>query len=99
MPRGVTMAGTSSRVAGGYFIWITLPAPLRAVDIVQRAQTEENLRLAPGELFQVAGDPCRPSGRFGDCVRLCYTFESPYNIVEGVDRLARVLDRAKEELV
>ncbi|KAJ5161776.1 hypothetical protein N7492_007168 [Penicillium capsulatum] len=91
VPRGVTVAPPSSTV-GGYFIWLTLPAPLHAADVVQRAQEEEKLRLAPGTLFQVAGDG-QASPRFGDKLRLCFAWEKPDHLTEGMRRLARVLDR------
>ena len=99
IPRGVTTVASSSPIAGGYFIWITLPTPLRAADIVQRAQEEEALRLAPGDLFQVAGDADASSGRFHNSIRLCFAWEEPANGQEGVRRLARLLDRAKSDPV
>ena len=85
------VATPSTNVTGGYFIWITLPPPLRAVDIVERAQKEQNLRLARGDLFQVAGEASGPADRFGDKLRLCFAWEEPRHLTEGVRRLARVL--------
>lgn len=87
------MPTPSTTVAGGYFIWITLPPPLRAADIVQRAQEEENLRLAPGDLFQVACEP-QTAHKFTGNIRLCFAWEELHHLTEGVRRLARVLDRA-----
>lgn len=78
-------------MAGGYFIWITLPSPLRAADIVERAQKEQNLRLARGDVFQVAGELSGPADRFGDSLRLCFAWEEPRHLTEGVRRLARVM--------
>ena len=92
IPQGVTVAAPS-KVAGGYFIWITLPAPLRAVDVVKRAQSEENLRLVPGDLFQVAGDSQADCDKFADCIRLCFAWAEPRHLTEGVRRLARVLEQ------
>jgi DNA-binding transcriptional MocR family regulator len=94
VPLGATVA-SSETVAGGYFIWLTLPPPLLAADIVQRAQQEENLRLAPGTLFE-AGSPQPPSDRFANCLRLCFAWEEPRHLTEGVRRLARVLKHALE---
>lgn len=91
-PRGVTLVAPSSTV-GGYFIWLTLPAPLRAADVVRRAQEEESLRLAPGDLFQVSGDSQKSNSPFGNNLRLCFAWEEPGHLTEGVRRLARVLDR------
>ncbi|KAF3397909.1 Uncharacterized protein F1880_006240 [Penicillium rolfsii] len=92
VPLGAKVA-SSETIAGGYFIWLTLPAPLLAADIVQRAQQEENLRLAPGTLFE-AGSPQPPSDRFAGCLRLCFAWEEPPHLSEGVRRLARVLKHA-----
>jgi len=91
VPLGVKVATPSTGVAGGYFIWITLPPPLRAADIVERAQKEENLCLARGDLFQVGGETSGPAHRFGDSLRLCFAWEEPHQLIEGVRRLARVL--------
>lgn len=90
MPRGVTVAAPSGMVAGGYFIWITLPSPLLARDVAEQALSEEMLRLAPGELFQVQGDAILG---IANSIRLCFAWEEPRYLVEGVRRLARFLDR------
>ncbi|KAJ5574829.1 hypothetical protein N7450_008728 [Penicillium hetheringtonii] len=93
-PLGVTIAQASTTVAGGYFMWISIPSPLRAGDIVARAQQEENLRLAPGTLFEVQGDPHAVVDRFASHIRLCFAWEEPRHLTEGVRRLSRVLQRA-----
>jgi DNA-binding transcriptional MocR family regulator len=90
VPLGVTVPAPTA-AAGGYFIWLTLPAPLRASDVVQRAQAEEKLRLAAGDLFQIPGDA--KAGAFSDHLRLCFAWEEQPHLEEGVRRLARVLKR------
>lgn len=75
-------------------MWISLPSPLRAVDIVAQAQADENLRLAPGTLFQVQGDPDGATDRFASQIRLCFAWAEPSHLTEGVRRLSRVLERA-----
>ncbi|KAJ5627670.1 hypothetical protein N7490_009898 [Penicillium lividum] len=92
-PLGVTFEAPVNGVVGGYFVWLTLPAPLLAADIVQRSDREENLRLAPGDAFQVAGDPQAASDRFNNHLRLCFAWAEPQDLAEGVRRLARVLKR------
>jgi DNA-binding transcriptional MocR family regulator len=94
VPLGVKAATPSTGVMGGYFVWITLPAPLRATDIVERAQKEQNLCLAGGDLFRVADETSGPADRFGDKLRLCFAWEEPRHLTEGVRRLARVLQMA-----
>lgn len=79
---------------GGYFIWITLPPPLRAADIVPSAQREEGLRLAPGDLFRVPREAEADGDRFANTIRLCFAWAEMRYLTEGVRRLARVIDRA-----
>ncbi|KAF7717172.1 Uncharacterized protein PECH_004024 [Penicillium ucsense] len=89
-PLGVTVEASSGSTVGGYFIWVSLPAPLLAVDVVSAAQEQENLRLASGTLFEV-GSPQPPSDRFTGCLRLCFAWEDPRHLGEGMRRLARVV--------
>lgn len=42
-PLGVFVAQSESEVVGGYFMWLTLPHPLRGAVLVQRAEDEENV--------------------------------------------------------
>lgn len=88
---GVAVDIPSDTVAGGYFIWITLPSPLRAADVVRNAQLEENLRLAPGDLFRVPREAEADSGRFSNTIRLCFAWAELPDLSEGVRRLARVI--------
>ncbi|KAJ6109079.1 hypothetical protein N7486_001313 [Penicillium sp. IBT 16267x] len=92
-PLGVTIETPTNGVAGGYFVWITLPAPLLAAAVVQRADRQENLRLAPGDVFQVAGDPQAATDRFTNHLRLCFAWAEPRHLTEGVRRLARVMEQ------
>lgn len=89
VPLGVTVPAPAAAV-GGYFMWIGLPAPLNAAEVVQRAENEANLRVSPGDVFQVPG---ASQGGFSDHLRLCFAWEEPRHLVEGVRRLARVLNR------
>ncbi|CAI7632735.1 unnamed protein product [Penicillium viridicatum] len=91
VPLGVTIP-PSAAVAGGYFVWIGLPAPLLAEDVVELAQREEKLRVSPGHVFQVPGDQVIDEG-FADHLRLCFAWEEPRHLTEGMRRLARVLKR------
>ncbi|CDM34739.1 hypothetical protein DTO013E5_3344 [Penicillium roqueforti] len=92
VPLGVTAPPTAA-AAGGYFIWIGLPAPLLAADVAQAALDEENLRLSPGHVFQIPGDPQVLDEEFADHLRLCFAWEEPRHLSEGMRRLARVLRR------
>jgi DNA-binding transcriptional MocR family regulator len=88
VPLGATVPSASENVTGGYFIWVALPSPLLAADIVQRAQEEENLRLAPGTLFEV-GSPQPPSDRFAGYLRLWFALVFPRHLSQGVGRVER----------
>ncbi|CAG8893631.1 unnamed protein product [Penicillium egyptiacum] len=92
LPLGVTVPAPAA-TAGGYFMWIGLPAPLLAADVVQLALSEENLRVSPGDVFQVPGDPQVTDEGFSDHLRLCFAWEEPRHLTEGMRRLARVLNR------
>jgi DNA-binding transcriptional MocR family regulator len=78
-------------VFGGYFVWLTLPGGLDAAVVAERARVEEELVVAPGRLFEVAGD--EDAARFPGNVRLSFSWADEEDIVEGVARLGRVLRR------
>jgi DNA-binding transcriptional MocR family regulator len=78
-------------VFGGYFVWLTLPGGLDAAVVAERARVEEELVVAPGRLFEVAGD--EDAARFPGNVRLSFSWADEDDIVEGVARLGRVLRR------
>ncbi|KAL8382638.1 hypothetical protein RB595_006428 [Gaeumannomyces hyphopodioides] len=85
---------------GGYFVWLTLPDSVPAAIVARRALRDENLVVAAGDMFQVNGDDGSGRGdndddgakvRFPHNLRLCYSWEDEERLVEGVERLARVL--------
>ncbi|KAK1751974.1 pyridoxal phosphate-dependent transferase, partial [Echria macrotheca] len=81
-----------SNVAGGYFVWLTLPeGGPTAGEVAERAREVENLVIAPGGLF-VVGDAVIGEGeQFGMNMRLCFSWEGVEEVEEGVVRLGRVL--------
>jgi DNA-binding transcriptional MocR family regulator len=99
-PLGVTMTTPSptgpdsqinsdTDIAGGYFIWLTLPASQDARDVADICQNEEELTVAYGDVFEVYGD--EEAVTFPRGVRLCFAWESEEALVEGIVRLARVV--------
>ena len=78
---------------GGYFVWIELPAGVSADEVTAEAKKEENLIVAPGNVFRVRGD--EQTADFDRFIRLCFAWESAGKIREGVERLARVLGRLR----
>jgi DNA-binding transcriptional MocR family regulator len=93
LPLGVTMPQVDRNVAGGYFIWLSLPHGLNAEALAERTLSEENLVIAPGPLFKVQGEDSGKGMRFENDVRLCFSYLEEDLVVEGVHRLAKVLQQ------
>ncbi|PYI05601.1 PLP-dependent transferase [Aspergillus sclerotiicarbonarius CBS 121057] len=89
-PLGVGLPPTPE-VAGGYFIWLRLPSPLRASDLASIAQRDQKLIVAPGNVFGVQRDPATGKNEFDDGIRLCFAWEEENKLEEGVRRLASVI--------
>ncbi|KAK3319230.1 pyridoxal phosphate-dependent transferase [Apodospora peruviana] len=91
---GVEVLGTSEagkETFGGYFLWLTLPEGFDTKAVAERAQREENLVVAPGSNFEVAGD--EEVLTFPRNLRLCYSWEEEADIVQGIERLGAILRR------
>jgi DNA-binding transcriptional MocR family regulator len=87
-------AGTD--IYGGYFLWLELPSNGPDAKLVaDRAKVEENLIVAPGTIFEVFGD--EDAARFPRNIRICFSWEEEEDVVEGVRRLGRVLQRMQHE--
>jgi DNA-binding transcriptional MocR family regulator len=97
VPLGVTMPQTDCEVAGGYFIWLTLPHGLSAEALAKRTLSEESLVIAPGPLFKVHGDNAGKTMSFESDFRLCFSYLEEDWVVEGVHRLAKVLRKILHE--
>ena len=91
LPLNVELPQSDREVVGGYFVWISLPDPLRADQAALRAQQEENVIIAPGPLFEVSGDAKEVDLR--GQIRLSFAWEEEEQLAEGVERLARVIRR------
>lgn len=96
VPLGVTLPQTDREVIGGYFIWLTLPTPLRAEEIATVAREDENLIIAPGSIFGVYGD--QEAVDLTRNVRLCFSWESEHMLAEGVQRLGQVIARTQRRM-
>lgn len=80
---------------GGYFVWITFPKGPAAQDIATRAMDDENLIVPAGKMFQVKGD--EGAAEFENSIRLCFSWEEEDDLVEGVERLGRVVGSLWDE--
>jgi 2-aminoadipate transaminase len=74
-----------TRPEGGYFLWVDLPPGQSTADLLERA-TAAGVPFVPGADFYPAG-----SGRGESSARLAFSFASPAEIAEGVERLASLL--------
>ncbi|KAL6156600.1 Valine--pyruvate aminotransferase [Exserohilum turcicum] len=92
-PLGVRIPQTDREVVGGYFIWLTLPLPLKGADVAQRAKQDSNLAVAQGDMFEVPGDTEHAGTCFGNDIRVCFAWEDEDMLVEGIERLASVISR------
>lgn len=78
-PEGVTW----TRPRGGLFLWVTLPAAMRASDVL-KAAIAQKVAFVPGESFF-------PDGTGQNTARLNFSYAKPEVIDEGIRRLGGVL--------
>ncbi|KAI1821759.1 PLP-dependent transferase [Xylaria intraflava] len=98
-------------VYGGYFVWLMLPRQSTAETttgtttvvwptaqaIADRCQADEDLMIGNGELFAVREGESNSELRFDNAIRLCFSFEDEEDIVDGIERLGRVVRRMLDE--
>ncbi|KAK4691474.1 hypothetical protein P7C71_g5532, partial [Lecanoromycetidae sp. Uapishka_2] len=96
VPLGVTTPQPNRKIIGGYFIWITLPAPLQAEEAASLAKRDENLVVAPGHIFAVPGD--EKAVNLDRQVRLCFSWEDEDKLADGVRRLGQVIANMQRRL-
>ncbi|KAH7044588.1 pyridoxal phosphate-dependent transferase [Macrophomina phaseolina] len=89
VPLGVKLPQPGREVAGGYFVWLSLPPPLKGAEVARVAMEQENLIVAEGELFEVPGDSAEVN--FPCDIRLCFSWEDVDRLGEGIERLGRVI--------
>lgn len=72
---------------GGYFVWLKLPAGVSATQLLPIA-LEEGVRFQAGPRFS-------PLGGQENYIRLCFAYYTESDLVEGVRRLGRSLERVR----
>ncbi|KAF2123023.1 putative aminotransferase [Lophiotrema nucula] len=87
---------TNGQKAGGYFTYLTLPSDVsgRGAELASLGLRDYDLKFAYGDMFQVDGDPdcaARAAKGFGKGVRLSWAWHSKEEIVEGIERLAKLI--------
>jgi 2-aminoadipate transaminase len=86
-PPGVTW----TRPQGGLFLWVRMPEPMDAEELLKVA-VEEKVAFVPGRAFY-------PDGEHGRCcMRLNFSYASPEIAAEGIRRLGRAMKRQMAEL-
>ncbi len=77
-----------SRPRGGLFVWLTMPEEANIAAIRDDV-------LAKYDVGYLAGSNFSPSGDTGaNCARLCFGFNQPDEIYEGIARLAEAFENA-----
>ena len=69
--------------AGGFFIWCTLPADLRATALLPLAE-ERGVAFLPGVR-------CYADGQGDDALRLAFSYQSAERLAEGIARLGEAM--------
>jgi 2-aminoadipate transaminase len=82
MPDGVAW----TRPRGGFFVWLSLPPPLRAAEVAARAR-DAKLLIQVGDLFFAE----TPTGQH---LRLAFSYVTPEKIETGIKTLGQVLRNA-----
>jgi len=75
---------TFTHPQGGMFLWVTLPAPLSAVDLFEQA-VREKVAFVPGTPFFVDGSGAQN-------LRLNFSNADESRIAEGIARLGRIIE-------
>lgn len=73
---------TTSRPDGGLYLWVSLPEGNNTAALVEKAR-QQGVAYLPGSSFS-------PSGTGKNHLRLCFGYETPETIREGVEVLANV---------
>ena len=76
-----------SRPEGGLFIWLRMPAGTDLVAIRDKVLETAEVGYHPGHIFS----PDLESGK--NCARLCFGYNAPAEIKEGIGRLAEAFKR------
>ncbi len=75
---------------GGYFVWLKFPGKINTQEFRKSAQ-KHNVDFLPGSFFS-------PESGLSSHMRLCFALYGDDGLIEGVKRLARVIEQAHPEL-
>lgn len=74
-----------ARPAGGYFMWLELPAGVDALKLHKMA-LDQGISIAPGPIFSAKRE-------FGNCIRLNYGYPDSVQQQEAIATLGRLISR------
>ncbi|KAL2207413.1 putative aminotransferase [Sarocladium strictum] len=99
---GSTNGHSSSRAAGGYFTYLTVPSDVGITvgELAALALEKHNLKFAFGAMMAVEGDKTsdeRAKGGYGQGIRLCWAWHPEEEIREGIARLATLTKELKSK--
>ena len=88
LPAGATV----STVEGGFFCWLVLPKGVRADAVIAASMAHEECPVSalPGSSFS-------PSGSFGDCIRMAFTFYDAAQLAQAGAVVGSVVSRLAEK--
>jgi DNA-binding transcriptional MocR family regulator len=90
-PLGVVLEDPpSGAIVGGFFLWLRLPAGVSSHLVRTICAEQELLAICPGADCRVPGD--EDVAVWDGFMRLSYSYEEEDNLVEGIVRLARVIN-------
>jgi len=87
LPQYLPVGCRWTQPAGGFYVWLTVPDGLDTKAMLPRAVTQR-VAYVPGTAFYADSD----RSRAGRLMRLSFCYPTPERIVEGVRRLAAVLN-------
>ena len=95
VPLGVILPQKNRGIAGGYFVWISLPKPLQAQEVAVRAKRDQQLTIMPGHIFAVWGDEGVVD--LDRNIRISFAWEEEEKLIEGIERLAVVVKEMQQD--
>jgi DNA-binding transcriptional MocR family regulator len=77
-------SATFTAPEGGYFLWMKLPQPLKAADVVSRCEQDLKITFFPGDLASL-------TGQFDDYVRICFSYYEADVLRPAASKLADLI--------
>lgn len=89
VPLGARLPQQNRDIAGGFFVWVTLPEAILSEELCQRCKDEMSVFVAPGSIFEVPGDE---GVKFEHSIRLTFSWVELDDMVEGIRRIRSIME-------